>query len=106
MLILVGFGLQKNLFIENKGQVDDNILYYTLSGIMVNKDNSINIGSLNIYLKDAYDYLIEPQYQEGAFSYFMKGSVQAKSYRSLRFRNIYDSINMVINGLNNNRFEF
>lgn len=106
VITLLGFGLQKNLFVENKGQVDNSILYYTLSGITINKDRSINIGSLNIHLKDAYDYHIEPQYQEGAFSYFIKGSIQAKSYRSLRFRNIYDSIDMVINGLNNNRFEF
>ena len=55
-----------NFFVENKGQFEDNILFYSYAGISIMKDGSIQIKNSKLYTKPKS---IVPEYQEGYLNF-------------------------------------
>lgn len=49
-----------NFFVENRGQFENNVLYYSYSGIYIMKDGSINIKNSKLHTKPKS---IIPEYQ-------------------------------------------
>jgi len=92
-----------NFFVENKGQFENNVLYYSYSGIYIMKDGSITIKNSKLYTKPKS---IVPEYQEGYLSFPDKNINNLKLYKSIRLKEIQKGVDLVINAPINNEFEF
>jgi len=91
------------LFVENRGQFENNVLYYSYSGIYIMKDGSIQIKNSKLYTKPKS---IVPEYQEGYLNFPDRNINNLKLYKSIRLKEIQKGVDLVINAPNNNKFEF
>jgi hypothetical protein len=57
------------LFVENRGQFENNVLYYSYSGIYIMKDGSIQIKNSKLYIKLKS---IVSEYREGYSNSILK----------------------------------
>jgi len=92
-----------NFFVENRGQFENNVLYYSYSGIYIMKDGSITIKNSKLHTKPNS---IVPEYQEGYLNFPDKNINNLKLYKSIRLKEIQKGIDLIINAPSNGEFEF
>lgn len=102
-------GITAMYFIPNKGLLSKNVLYLSTNGyIKILKDGTILLGNISLHLMGSRPHRIVPENREGKFAYFgpHKSVSKIPIYKSIRYINAYDGIDLVINGLRGGKFEY
>jgi len=96
-------------FVENLGQFHKDVAFasYYPNGFIILKDGTIFINDIEIkFLNSNTKYIIPEISSNAIFNfYYDKPITNVKSYKSIRIKQLYKNIDLVINALNNS-FEF